>query len=117
MATSDPNIISALYTKFKIHQDDQSESSGVHLSEIQSVPCEVSKDEVSYTGDNETSVSNVMKSNQKSPSSSEVKRNLHEVYDVDNTVGSSSTKRRVSDENHEVQDSDSLKLLIPKIEK
>ncbi|KAM0066828.1 putative nucleic acid-binding, replication factor A [Helianthus debilis subsp. tardiflorus] len=117
MLTSDPKILSALYEKFKIQEYEKSESSSVQLSDIQSIPCDVSKDDVSFSGDNQTPMSNLLHNDHKSSSSGEVKRNLHEMYDVDDMVGCSSTKRRLGDEKEEVQNSESSNLLIPKIEK
>ncbi|XP_022020282.2 uncharacterized protein LOC110920378 [Helianthus annuus] len=117
MLTSDPKIISALYEKFKIHEYEKSESSSAQVSDIQSIPCDVSKDDVSFSGDNETPMSNLLHNDHKSSSSGEVKRNLHEMYDVDDMVGCSSTKRNLGDEKEEAQNSESSNLLIPKIEK
>ncbi|XP_035845744.1 uncharacterized protein LOC118492079 [Helianthus annuus] len=61
-------------------------------------------------------MSNLLYNDHKSSSSGEVKRNLHEMYDVDDMVGCSSTKRRLGDEKEEAQNSESSNLLIPKIE-
>ncbi|KAM0041128.1 putative nucleic acid-binding protein [Helianthus debilis subsp. tardiflorus] len=43
MLTLDPDIVSALYAKFKIHEYEKSDSSSVQPFEIQSIPCDVSK--------------------------------------------------------------------------
>ncbi|KAJ0621248.1 putative nucleic acid-binding, replication factor A [Helianthus annuus] len=117
MLTSDANILAGLYSKFKIHEYEKSESTEAQPSGIQSVACDVSKDEVSFTGDNQTPMSKGLENDAKTTSSGEVKRNLHDVYDVDDTLGSSSTKRRVNDGKDECPYSEGGNMLIPKIEK
>ncbi|XP_022003873.1 uncharacterized protein LOC110901349 [Helianthus annuus] len=117
MLTSDPNILAGLYAKFKIHEYENSESTGAQPSGIQSVACDVSKDGVSFTGDNETPLSKGLDNDAKTISSGEVKRNLHDVYDADDTLGSSSTKRRVNDGKDECPYSEGGNMLTPKIEK
>ncbi|XP_022024112.1 replication protein A 70 kDa DNA-binding subunit E-like [Helianthus annuus] len=113
MATNDDDIIDALYSKFNINQ---SESYGVPLSASVSNACEVTKDDVSITGDNVTPISNGPGTSKK-VSSVEVKRNLGEVYELDDELRCSSTKRRMSDEIVEDEVVDHSKTLIPKIEK
>ncbi|XP_035832949.1 uncharacterized protein LOC118481789 [Helianthus annuus] len=110
MATNDDDIIAALYSKFNINQ---SESYGVPLSANLSNACE---DDASFTGDNVTPISNVDGSSEKA-SSCEVKRNLGEVYEVDDALRCSSTKRRMSDEIVEDEVVGLSKTLIPKTEK
>ncbi|MFS7994786.1 hypothetical protein Hanom_Chr12g01110191 [Helianthus anomalus] len=73
-------------------------------------------DDVSITGDNVTPISNGPGSNKK-VSSFEVKRNLGEVYEVDDELRCSSIKRRMSDEIVEDEVVGHSKTLIPKIEK
>ncbi|XP_035832640.1 uncharacterized protein LOC118481321 [Helianthus annuus] len=116
MATNDDDIIAALYSKFNINQHEQSESYGVPLSANLSNACEVTKDDASFTGDNVTPISNVDGSSKKA-SSCEVKRNLGEVYEVDDALRCSSTKRRMSDEIVEDEVVGLSKTLIPKTEK
>ncbi|KAF5765506.1 hypothetical protein HanXRQr2_Chr15g0704551 [Helianthus annuus] len=97
-------------------QHEQSESYGVPVSASLSNPFEVTKDDVSCTGDNATPISNVVGSNKKA-SSYEVKHNLGKVYEVDDALGCSPTKRRMSDEIVEDEGVGVSKPLIPKTEK
>ncbi|KAJ0726301.1 hypothetical protein HanPI659440_Chr12g0468731 [Helianthus annuus] len=116
MATNDDDIIAALYSKFNINQHEQSESYGVPLSASVSNACEVTKDDVSITGDNVTPISNGPGTSKK-VSSVEVKRNLGEVYEADDELRCSSTKLRMSDEIVEDEVVDHSKTFIPKVEK
>ncbi|KAJ0527338.1 hypothetical protein HanHA300_Chr09g0332931 [Helianthus annuus] len=116
MVKSDPEIISALYIKFKnsssiiffinticpfiykliifyykyswfCFSTSNLNHPVFNCPKFNQIPVMFTKDEVSYIGDNEMPISNVMQSNQKSSSTSKVKRNLHEVYDVGDTLG------------------------------
>ncbi|XP_022023687.1 replication protein A 70 kDa DNA-binding subunit C-like [Helianthus annuus] len=93
MATNDDEILSALCAKFNLNQD-----------------------EMSYCGDNVTPASQALVGTE-NPSSDETKRNIREVFDVDDALGCSSTKRRISDELSQDEDAGVSTLLIPKIEK
>ncbi|XP_021979256.1 uncharacterized protein LOC110875367 [Helianthus annuus] len=122
MATNDDEILAALYAKFNLNQcimyinHEQSESLDVPDSCSLSTPVDLMKDEMSCSGDNVTPASKALVGN-KNPSSDETKRNIREVCDVDDALGCSSTKRRMSDKLSQDEDAGVSKLLIPKIEK
>ncbi|XP_022020015.1 replication protein A 70 kDa DNA-binding subunit E-like [Helianthus annuus] len=116
MATNDDEILSALCAKFNLNQHEQSESLDVPDSCSLSTPVDLMKDEMSYCGDNVTHASQALVGT-KNPSSDETKRNIREVFDVDDALGCSSTKRRISDELSQDEDASVSTLLIPKIEK
>ncbi|XP_021985505.1 uncharacterized protein LOC110881599 [Helianthus annuus] len=116
MATNNDEILVVLYAKFNLNQHEQSKSFGVLDSYSLSTPFDLIKDEMSCSGDNVTPISKALVGN-KNPSSDETKRNLREVCEVDDALGCSSTKRRMSDELVQDEDVGVSKLLIPKIEK
>ncbi|XP_022000500.1 replication protein A 70 kDa DNA-binding subunit E-like [Helianthus annuus] len=116
MATNDDEILSVLCAKFNLNQHEQSESLDVPDSCSLSTPVDLMKDEMSYCGDNVTPASHAVVGTE-NPSSDETKRNIREVFDVDDALGCSSTKRRISDELSQDEDAGVSTLLIPKIEK
>ncbi|XP_021980151.1 uncharacterized protein LOC110876280 [Helianthus annuus] len=130
MATNDDEILSALSVKFNLNQHcvyfmllcimylkhEQSESLDVPDSCSLSTTVDLMKDEMSYCGDNVTPASQALVDTE-NPSSDETKRNIREVFDVDDALGCSSTKRRISDELSQDEDAGVSTLLIPKIEK
>ncbi|XP_022008320.2 replication protein A 70 kDa DNA-binding subunit E-like [Helianthus annuus] len=116
MATNDDEILSALCSKFNLNQHEQSESLDVPDSCSLSTPVDLMKDEMSYCGDNVTPASQALVGTE-NPSSDETKRSIREVFDVDDALGNSSTKRRISDELSQDEDAGVSTLLIPKIEK
>ncbi|XP_022004257.1 replication protein A 70 kDa DNA-binding subunit E-like [Helianthus annuus] len=116
MATNDDEILATLYAKFNLNQHEQSESLDVPDSCSLSTLVDLMKAEMSCNGDNVTPASKALVGN-KNPSSDETKRNIREVCDVDEALGCSSTKRRMSDELYQDEDAGVSKLLIPKIEK
>ncbi|XP_022041394.2 replication protein A 70 kDa DNA-binding subunit E-like [Helianthus annuus] len=116
MATNDDEILAALCAKFNLNQHEQSESLDVPDSCSLSTPVDLMKDEMSYCGDNVTPASQALLGTE-NPSSDETKRNIREVFDVDDALGCSSTKRRISDELSQDEDAGVSTLLIPKIEK
>ncbi|XP_022031216.1 replication protein A 70 kDa DNA-binding subunit E-like [Helianthus annuus] len=116
MATNDDEILSALCAKFNLNQHEQSESLDVPDSCSLSTLIDLMKDEMSYCGDNVTPASQALVGTE-NPSSDETKRNIREVLDVDDALGCSSTKGRISDELSQDEDASVSTLLIPKIEK
>ncbi|KAJ0814129.1 putative nucleic acid-binding, replication factor A [Helianthus annuus] len=116
MATNDDEILSTLRAKFNLNQHEQSESLDVPDSCSLSTPVDLMKDEMSYCGDNVTPASQALIGTE-NPSSDETKCNIREVFDVDDALGCSSTKRRISDELSQDEDAGVSTLLIPKIEK
>ncbi|KAJ0783163.1 putative replication protein A, OB [Helianthus annuus] len=94
IVTTDEDILDKLNKKFKIDQLDVSDSFGMTQSEFQATGGDSFKDADSYTGDNTTPVSKDYVSDLKQPSS-DMKRNLDDVYLNDEGVGSSASKPRM----------------------
>ncbi|XP_035831868.1 uncharacterized protein LOC110869885 [Helianthus annuus] len=88
VVTTDEDMLDKLNKKFKIDQLDVSDSFGMTQSEFQATGGDSFKDADSYTGDNTTPVSKDYVSDLKQPSS-DMKRNLDDVYLNDEGVGSS----------------------------
>ncbi|XP_035838981.1 uncharacterized protein LOC110923790 [Helianthus annuus] len=116
MATNDDEILAAFCAKFNLNQHEQSESLEVPDSCSLSTPVDLMKDEMSFSSDNVTLASKALVGN-KNPSSDGTKRNIREVCDVDDALGCSSTKRRMSDKLSQDEDAGVSTLSIPKIEK
>ncbi|KAJ0598988.1 hypothetical protein HanHA89_Chr04g0171761 [Helianthus annuus] len=101
--------------KWKVNESDVSESNVQCLSESVGNVKGLSKESQSVMGDSVTL--DPIDVNDQDPSKFEnIKRNLEDVYDVD-AVDSSSTKRRNSPGNVEINNSIKLDLITPKIEK
>ncbi|XP_022023928.1 uncharacterized protein LOC110924201 [Helianthus annuus] len=115
MLSSDEDLLSALEKKWKVNESDVSESNVQCLSNSVGNVKGLSKESQSVMGDSVTP--DPLDGNDQDPSKFEnIKRNLEDVYDVD-AVDSSSTKRRNSPGNVEINNSDNLDLITPKIEK
>ncbi|KAJ0471130.1 hypothetical protein HanIR_Chr14g0726351 [Helianthus annuus] len=91
VVTTDDDILDKLNKKWKIDQLDVSDSFGMSQSEFQSAGGECSKDGDSYIGDNTTPVSKDYVGDLKQ-SSSDLKRNLDDVYLIEEGLGSSASK-------------------------
>ncbi|KAK1411469.1 hypothetical protein QVD17_38018 [Tagetes erecta] len=120
------NIISQLNQKVDREQPGQSDSEHVTYLDIASQDTNTLKDVVSITDDNVTSASNTEKSTATSPlvraknsavssTSSDLKCNLSDAYDVDPPTANSTTKKARSSVSS--GQADGLKLLVPKVEK
>ncbi|XP_022001118.1 replication protein A 70 kDa DNA-binding subunit D isoform X2 [Helianthus annuus] len=124
--TDDPAIISDLEKKYKVEQPSSLESFDVHCTDSQSQDMVNIKDSISGTGENETplSVSDIStgrtllqnESTKKTNIYGELKRNLVEVYDLDESPGRSATKPR-QDPTEGLKGVSEPTLLVPKIEK
>ncbi|KAJ0441204.1 putative nucleic acid-binding, replication factor A [Helianthus annuus] len=100
VVTTDDDILDKLNKKFKIDQLDVSDSFGMSQSEFQTSGGECFKDADSYTGDNTTLVSKDYVGDLKQ-SSSDMKRNLDDVYLNEEGLGSSASKPRMCvEKNH-----------------
>ncbi|KAM0040480.1 putative nucleic acid-binding, SEFIR domain-containing protein [Helianthus debilis subsp. tardiflorus] len=98
VVTNDADILDQLNKKWKIDQLDASDSFSMSHSEFQDTGGESAKDGVSYTGDNSTPVSKDFASDF-NQSSTDLKRNLGDVYVSEDVVGSSASKPRISGDN------------------
>ncbi|MFS7995481.1 putative nucleic acid-binding protein [Helianthus anomalus] len=98
VVTIDADILDRLNKKWKIDQLDASDSFAMSQSEFQDAGGESAKDGVSYTGDNSTPVSKDFASDF-NQSSTDLKRNLGDVYVSEDVVGSSASKPRISGDN------------------
>ncbi|XP_022019217.2 uncharacterized protein LOC110919251 [Helianthus annuus] len=94
VVTTDDEILDKLNKKFKIDQLNVSESFGMSQSEFQTSGAECLKDSDSYTGDNTTPVSKDIVCELKQ-SSSDMKRNLDDVYLNEVGLASSASKPRM----------------------
>ncbi|KAI3817787.1 hypothetical protein L1987_11585 [Smallanthus sonchifolius] len=74
------------------------------------------KDSYSFTRDNATPISNTADNMGKTPCV-DLKHNLEDVHDLDESSSLSSTKPRTSDNKHGGNGESSTKPLIPKVEK
>ncbi|XP_052622616.1 uncharacterized protein LOC111903767 [Lactuca sativa] len=135
--TTDRKILSELEKKFTIDQTFlvcsylqhvDSDSFNTAIFEVTSQETTNLKDAISFTGDSITPASNVEKSTATSPlpkyhfskvvsPNAELKRNLSEVYDVDDPPAMSSTKVRSTIMDDGFSGHGKMELLIPKIEK
>ncbi|CAI9280096.1 unnamed protein product [Lactuca saligna] len=126
--TTDRKILSELEKKFTIDQHVDSDSFNTATFEVTSQETTNLKDAISFTGDNITPASNVEKSTTTSPlpkyrfskvvsPNAKLKRNLSEVYDVDDPPAMSSTKVRSTIMDDGFSGHGKMELLIPKIEK
>ncbi|KAJ0442560.1 hypothetical protein HanIR_Chr16g0810791 [Helianthus annuus] len=95
VVTNDVDILDKLNKKWKIDQLDVSDSFAMSQSDFQSVGGESAKDGVSYIGDNSTPVSKDYVANLKQ-SSADLKRNLSDLYAIEEGLGSSASKPRIS---------------------
>ncbi|XP_022040807.1 uncharacterized protein LOC110943363 [Helianthus annuus] len=91
--TNDADILDQLNKKWKIDQLDASDSFSMGHSEFQDDVGKSAKDGVSYTGDNSTPVSKDFASDF-NKSSTDLKRNLGDVYVSEDVVGSSKMDNR-----------------------
>ncbi|XP_022003222.2 uncharacterized protein LOC110900650 [Helianthus annuus] len=92
VVTTDDDIFDKLNKKFKIDQLDVPESFGMSQSEFQTSGAECLKDSDSYTGDNTTPVSKDIVCELKQ-SSSDMKRNIDDVYLNEVGLASSATEQ------------------------
>ncbi|KAF5799993.1 putative nucleic acid-binding protein [Helianthus annuus] len=103
VVTTDVDILDELNKKWKIDQLDVSDSFGMSQSEFQYAGGECSKDGDSYTGDNSTPVSKDYVGDLKQ-SSSDLKRNLGDVYVIEEGMGSAASKPRMCVENNDLDE-------------
>ncbi|KAJ0883355.1 putative nucleic acid-binding, replication factor A [Helianthus annuus] len=103
VVTTDVDILDELNKKWKIDQLDVSDSFGMSQSEFQYAGGECSKDGDSYTGDNSTPVSKDYVGELKQ-SSSDLKRNLGDVYVIEEGLGSAASKSRMCVENNDLDE-------------
>ncbi|KAL7588832.1 hypothetical protein Lser_V15G39827 [Lactuca serriola] len=126
--TADRKILSELEKKFTVDEHVDSDSFNTATFEVTSQETTNLKDAISFTGDNITPASNVEKSTATSllakycfskvvSPNAELKRNLYEVYDVDDPLAMSSTKVRSNIMDDGFSGHGKMELLIPKIEK
>ncbi|KAJ0503109.1 putative nucleic acid-binding protein [Helianthus annuus] len=94
VVTTDDDILDKLNKKFKIDQIDAYETFGMRQSELQTSGAEGLKDADSYTGDNTTPISKDYAVDLKQ-SSSDMKRNLDDVYLNEVGLASSASKPRM----------------------
>ncbi|XP_035834248.1 uncharacterized protein LOC110888836 [Helianthus annuus] len=92
VVTTDDDILDKLNKKFKIDQIDAYETFGMSQSELQTSGAEGLKDADSYTGDNTTPISKDYAVDLKQ-SSSDMKRNLDDVYLNEVGLASSATEQ------------------------
>ncbi|XP_035836064.1 uncharacterized protein LOC110888803 [Helianthus annuus] len=92
VVTTDDDILDKLNKKFKIDQIDAYETFGMRQSELQTSGAEGLKDADSYTGDNTTPISKDYAVDLKQ-SSSDMKRNLDDVYLNEVGLASSATEQ------------------------
>ncbi|XP_035834260.1 replication protein A 70 kDa DNA-binding subunit E-like [Helianthus annuus] len=95
VVTNDVDILDQLNKKWKIDQIDVSDSFAMSQSDFQDAGGETAKDGVSYTGDNSTPVSKDSVADLYQ-SSSDLKHNLGDVYAIEDGIGSSESKPRIS---------------------
>ncbi|KAK1415064.1 hypothetical protein QVD17_30834 [Tagetes erecta] len=124
--SADDNIISQLNEKVDREQPAQSDSERVTYLDSASQDTNTLKDVVSVIDDNDTPASHTEKSTATSPlicvknsavssTSSDLKRNLSDAYDVDPLTANSTTKKDRSSVSS--GQADQVKLLVPKVEK
>ncbi|KAJ0526142.1 hypothetical protein HanHA300_Chr09g0319951 [Helianthus annuus] len=95
VVTNDVDILDELNKKWKIDQLDVSDSFAMSQSDFQSAGGESAKDGVSNIGDNSTPVSKDYVADLKQ-SSADLKRNLSDLYAIEEGLGSSASKPRIS---------------------